>query len=657
MTDEMTNENEQAQLKKIIAFQKVALGIVLKWKWLFLLLFLLLGAAFLNHLRVKALTSVSRFEASTRLLFNPRKMPKIGILTEQQLLSILDRASLKQKIAEHVEMSNSEKQSLIQDVVIEQEHRPPNLYTLTVASQTENGAVQKVNSYAEILVEAYVAYRTTDLENRRISIASRRKTLLDQLAAIEAEEKTLKTKTGVVSPQEALLTLNTLISDQRRNLSSLGVDIANENVKRNRLEKEVGASGPAIIANAPAIRRRAEAIAAIDKEISGLREIYTDINPKIIGKLEDRSALVQELEAFLKSKGVAGLNVDGIDQVEKSAGELAECGTRLAALGEKRRALEQETADNEKKAAELTAMIPEYERLAAHHADMELSVRALGEELSDIAYTESTLRNDLRQIERARTGEDKGSLGTKKIIVALGAALICLAIFLVVVIILEFSYGKVRGGKEIAAYDEIRFLGSIPTPGTLPDDEAREVMGVVALKLLLPDVLKKVMLVASLPGAAKDTHFADVLDFTAKLSGKRLFSLNLVPSADFSPPEDGEQMIGAVRKESRGWFPVQNRLALAPSELEMLQADIATLSNDFDAVFVFMDGGLRKGGSFFDQLLGICEAAILIVGASRTPRSWFGYVRRHMGMAQKPMVAIVTGARAKVIRAEMEAKQ
>ena len=657
MTEETVNENEQAQLRKIIAFQKVALGIILKWKWLFLLLILLLGAVFLNYFRVKSQRSVSRFESSTRLLFRPRKIPKIEILTEQQLLSILDRSSLKRKVAEQVEMSEEEKQCLSKDVVLAQERNPPDLFTLTVASQTENGAVQKANAYAEILVEAYVAYRTTDLENRRTAIAAQRKTLLDQLAAIEAEEKTLKTKTGIVSPQEALLTLNTLISDQRRNLSALGVDIANENVRRARLEKEVGASGPAIIANAPAIRRRAEAIAAVDKEIATMREIYTDINPKIIGKLEDREELVKELESFLKSKGVAGLNVDGIDQVEKSAGELAECGTRLAVLGEKKRALEQETADNEKRAAELTTMIPEYERLTAHHADLERSVRSLGDELSNIAYAQSSLRNDLRQIERARSGEDKGSLSTKKIVIALIADLICFGVVLVVVLIVEFLYGKVRGGKELAAYDEIRFLGSLPIPGTLPDDEAREVMGVVALKLLLPDVLKGVMLVASLPGAAKSTRFSEVLDYTATMAGKRLFSLNLVPGDNFSPPADGEQMIGVVRKEARGWFPVQNRLALAPSELEMLHADIVELRKDFDAVFIFMDGGLRKGGSFFDQLLGISEASVLVVGASQTPRSWLGYVRRHMGAAKKPMVAIATGARAKVIRAEMEAKQ
>ncbi len=269
----------------------------------------------------KPRTDGARFVVTARLLFNPRKISKIETLTEQQLLSILDRSSLKRKIAERVEMPVGERESLPKDVEIAQERNPPNMFTLTVASQTENVAVQKANAYADILIEEYVAYRTTDLENRRTSVASRRKTLLDQLAAIEAKQKALKTKAGGVLLQETLLKLNSLISDQRRNLSALGVDIANENVKRARLEK--------------------------------------------------------------------------------SAGELAECETRLAVLGEKRCALEQEMADNEKKAAELTAMIPEYERLAAHHADMARSVRALDEELSDIAYSESILRNDLRQIERA----------------------------------------------------------------------------------------------------------------------------------------------------------------------------------------------------------------------------------------------------------------
>ena len=39
----------------------------------------------------------------------------------------------------------------------------------------------------------------------------------------------------------------------------------------------------------------------------------------------------------------------------------------------------------------------------------------------DIAYVESSLRNDLRQIERARGGSDNGSLGAKKLVMVVGA--------------------------------------------------------------------------------------------------------------------------------------------------------------------------------------------------------------------------------------------
>lgn len=115
-----------------------------------------------------------------RQLFNPRKIPKIEILTEQQLPSILDLSSLKRKIAEHVERPVPERQCLSKDMVITQELQPPNLFKLIEASQTENGAVQKANVYAEILIEAYITYRTTDLENKRTSVALRRKTLLDR---------------------------------------------------------------------------------------------------------------------------------------------------------------------------------------------------------------------------------------------------------------------------------------------------------------------------------------------------------------------------------------------------------------------------------------------------------------------------------------------
>ena len=626
----------------------------MKWKWLFVLTLISAGACSTAYLMHRGAKSVKRFTTMTRLLYNPRKVAKIEPMSDKQLMSILDRTTLKFKIADMVPMSDMEKSCLKKDVEIVQERRPSNLFTLNISSQSQKTAVMKANAYAEILIDEYVKYRKKDLDNWRQSVSNRHKLLMEQLSEIEAEETKLSAKTGVTTPQEALLAVNTLISDQRRNLSVLGVDVANEEMKRRKLEKAVGSSGGAIMENAAAIRHRTEAIAVIDKELVSLRERYTDINPRVIGKLDDRAKLVKELQAFLKTKGVASVNIDNIDAVERSAGDLAECVTRLEALAEKRRALEQEIKDNEKRASDLTALIPEYEHLHTQHEDLEKSVRDLNEQLGDITYISASLGNDLRQIELAGGAGDKGALGPKQMALSAIGTLMCCGSLVVWVLALEFAFGRIRGGGEIAAYSDVNYLGSLPKDKALAPDDANEVMGVVILKLM--SAQHGAMLMCELPGAKLGSKFDEALEYTASMSGMRSFTLNLVSSSTFNPPEDAEQMIGVVKKESVGWFPTVNRYAIAPTEMQMLQADLAELKNSFDLILVRMDGGVRKGGTFFDQILGVCDAAILVAGTEKTPRKWFRYVHRHIESIGKPVLAIATNATAKAIRKEMETK-
>ena len=151
--------------------------------------------------------------------------------------------------------------------------------------------------------------------------------------------------------------------------------------------------------------------------------------------------------------------------------------------------------------------------------------------------------------------------------------------------------------------------------------------------------------------------FTGTVDSTAMMSGVNNFMIDVVSSAGFSPPEGSEQMIGVVRQGSHGWFPTVNRFAMAPTELQLLQADLAELKNTYGNVYMRMEGGVRKGGTFFDQLVELCDAVVLEVGAGATPRSAFGYVRRHLASAGKTIMAMATGADAKTVRREMETKK
>ena len=655
MSEELT-ENEREQMQRLLTLQKVVFVIVLKWAWLFALLFVVLFGVFAAYLTFRGAKSVGRFTATTRLLYNPRKVADIDTINDKQIMSILDRASLKRGIANKVEMPLAEKECLAFDITIKQERRPTNLFTLTAASQSWKGAVKKVNAYAETLIDEYAAYRAKDLKAWGASIQDRKAKLLEELSKIEAAEAGLKAKTNVMAPQDALVAVNALISDQRKNASAIGVELANEELKKKRLEQIVGTAGIVITENAQAIRKRAETIAAIDKELAALREKYTDINPKVTGKLEEREQYVREMQEFLKSKGVEDMNLDDLDQLEKSAGELAECLTRMSALGERRRAVEQELSDNDKRASELAAMIPEYERLQTHRSDVSASIRELEEKLSNITYLSGALKNDLRQIEHAGGSSDKGPFGTKQLVLSLGAAGVCLFVAMLWVVALELVFGKVRGGREIEAYPAISFLGSLPIPGSLPEDEDREVMGVVALKMLLSAEKMPVVLVCRLPGVEIREDFSHTVDSTALMSGVNSFLLDVVSSANFDPPKDAEQMIGVMRSGAHGWFPTTNRFAMAPTELQILQADLAELKSTYGNIFVRMEGGVRIGGTFFDQLLGLCDAVILHVGAGKTPRSAFSYVRRHVANSGKAIMAMASGGDVKTVRREMEAR-
>ncbi len=651
--DELTEE-ERARLRGLIAFQKVVLGIALRWWFLFVVVFLSLLTFFSAFLWMRGAKSVKRFEARTRLLFTPKKVSRIDVLGDKQLMTILERPSLKRKVHELVDMEPMERMCLTVDLKIDQSRRQSNLFTLTAASKTRKGAYAKVNAYADILIDEYVEYRSKDLETWRQSLEARRKEQMDKISDIDAEEAAFKTTTGALSPKESLLALNMLVSDQRKNASALGVEAANEELKKRKQEEIVGNSGAAVIANAQAIRKRVDAIAAIDSELVQLREKYTDINPKVAGKVQERGERMAELEEFLKSKGVEDLDIDKVDKIEKAAGELAECITRLEAIQQKRAALAQEIADNEKRAAELAKIVMDYERIEVRRTDLTTAVRDIDDQLSGISYAIGSLRNDLRQIERSDGADDNGPFGIKKVVLAVGGAFVVASGLLFLIVVVELLFGKVRDGREIAVYDGISFLGSLPKSGTMPEDEAREAMGVVALKTLLAAKDAKTIFVCRLPGTERNVAFAEAVDFTATMSGARSFLLDIVSQSDFTPPEGAEEMIGVVRSGQHGWFPVANRFALAPAELQMLKADIAALGESFDNVFIRIEDVVRVGGTFFDQLLEMSDAVLLMVASGSTPRSSFAFARRHLKQSGKIVMAIAADSSAKRVRKDME---
>ena len=654
--DDGSLEKEQEQLRKIVSLQKVAMLILRKWSLLLVLVFTSLAVGFSLVIVSHYAKSGHRFASKTQLLYNPRQIQRIQNMSEKQLLTVLDRASIKRKVAEKLQLDRSEEECLSVDLEVVQEKKPPNLFTLTAHAPTKEGAAAKVNAYADVMIEGYVEYRNLDLENWRDSLERRKINIQGQIADIESEENTLKGKSGVAAPAEMLTMLTSFLTDQRRNLSLLNVQIANEEKKKQKLEAVVGVSGRAISDNAAVIRRKSDEIAALDREIVKLREIYTDKNPKVMGKLDERRTLLEAYMEFLKKKGIEGANIDAIDRLEKAASELAEIVMRLDVIEENKRALEQDIKENEKRTEELTVLIPAFDRLRVRRTDLEQTLRDLDDQVENIAYLQMSVRNDLRQVEQARGAGDNDPMKPKNFGLAFGGAFfgtVGLAFWLMA---LELFFGKIIDGREFKAYDDILYIGALPKADKMSESEEKDVLGVVALKFIDADLPKGVVLFCRLYGADEQPKFRETLDWSLTMSGDRTLCLEIVSGADFTPPDGSETLLCAVKKGDACWFPVDNHYTLAPTELQMLQADIATLRGEYDHVFISMHGGVRRGGSFFGQILSVCDSALLIAGVGKTPRSWFAYARRVISEVGKPMMGIVTDASKGMVKAEMETK-
>ena len=652
--EEGLTESEVEQMRRFAALHRVAKGILAKWFWHLTTTFVVAFIGLSGFLVWRSAKSVHRFSAETKLLYNPRKVEKFDTMADKQLMSVIDRKSLKRKVGESVKMPLSEKQCLTLDMDVKQSKKPENIFTLSAQSGSWKGAVEKVNAYAQILIDEYVAYRTRDLEMQRESIELRRVNLQKQIAEIESEDTVTRSKVGVPTPVEMLTTVNALLSDQRRNLSLLEVQIATEEVRKRRLEEEVGTIGPAIAANAQAIRKKSAEIEALDAELVKLRESYTDLNPKVLGKLEERKLLLDAYATFLKSKGIVDVAVEDLERIEKSALELLEVITKLNVLAESKRSLEVEIKNNEARSLELTTAVTALERLRSKHVGLEQSINDIDSQLENLEYLVSSLNNDLQQIERAGGAGDDDPFRGRNFLIALGGAFVIMLVVMFWILSLEFVFGNVLNSSEMVAWADVVGLGSLPKPGILDENDEKDVLGVVALNFCNAELPKGVIFVCRMPGVESQQKFREVLDWSLAMAGHRPFALNIVKSLEFTPPEGCESLINTVYKDPHGWFPVENRYSLAPTELQMLQADIEELKRTHDEIFIMMPEGFRKGGNFFNQLLGVCDCVLILVGAGVTPRADLSYVRRHSNEVKRPMAGIVTGASARAVRKEME---
>lgn len=656
MSDELSAE-ELERLRKMTALGKVSLGIVLKWTWLFAVVFLVLFAGVSWYMVQRSARSDWRYTATSRLMYMPFQGTKVPAMGDKQLFRVLDRRSLKVRVGEGLPLPPGEENTLGGSLEIRQERQPSNIYALTAHSGSRAAAVRKVNAYAEILIAEYGEWRVKDLNRWNGDAAERRTRLMTERARIENEIADLKIRAGTDSPVEAQTALNTLIGEERRNLLMLDVEIETAEKTRESLQGEDNSVAAELIARAPELRKLKASMEELDGEIAKLRQVYTDLNPRVQGKLDDRAALEKRYRELVAECGGEDPGEERIRQMEREQTSVLDITSKLEALKEARKNVEQSLKGNEERAQVLLEVAPQVMLLGHRRRELGLELEELDEQISNAAHMLENAQSELQQLEPATGAVERWPYRAENFVFAAAAAGAGTGALALAVVVAGLVFGRVRGAQELAAAGDVRVLGSVPGHWAIRRnrEEAKEAMGVVANHFMEAPESKGVVLVCRLKGAKPDPMFEEELEWALSMSGVRSFTLTVVREGSRDVPQEGmESMLGTMRKGPKGWFPVVNRYSLAPTELQMLSADIAALRADFDCIFLAMHDGLRRGGDFTGQLLGLCDSALLMAGANRTRRSEVTYARRLAKAAGKPVMGLVTGARSRVMRKELE---
>ena len=620
-------------------------------------MYLVLFAGASWYLVQRSARSDWRFTATTRLMYMPFQGTKVPAMGDKQLFRVLDRRSLKVRVKEKIPLPEGEDNTLGGSLEIHQERQPSNIYTLVAHSGSQEAAVRKANAYAAILISEYGEWRVKDLNRWNGDAADRRARMLTERTRIENEIANLKVQAGTDTPVETQTALNTLISEERRNLLMLDVEIESAEKTRESLKGDDPGVAAELIARAPELRKLKAAMEELDDEIAKLRQVYTDLNPRVQGKLDDRAAIEKRYWEIVAECGGEDPGEERIRQMEREQTSVLDITSKLEALKEARKNLEETLKGNEERAKVLLEVAPQVMVLAHRRRDLEYELEELDEQISNASHMLENAQSELQQLEPAVGAVDRWPYRTENFVFAAAAAGGCTGALALVVVVSGLLFGRVRGAQELAAAGDIRVLGSIPGRWAIRRhrEEAKEAMGVVANHFMEAPESKGVVLVCRLQGAKPEAMFEEELDWALSMSGVRSFTLTVVREGNRDVPQEGvETMLNTVRKGPKGWFPVVNRYSLAPTELQMLAADIAALRSEFDCIFLAVHGGLWRGGDFTGQLLGLCDSALLLAGTNRTRRSELTYARRLAKAAGKPLMGLVTGARTRVMRKELE---
>ena len=618
-------EREQEQLRKLDKFRKLALTMMSRHVWLILIVFSLVLAALLAFVGIKGSYSPTRYLARLTLCYHPKHRGKIGQYDDKYVLRILNRLGTREKFASQGGSRSQQRKIISESILISTDTRKKtNIFSIELHAASEDEAVNAINEFAEICIEEYCQERTKDLQQWKSHLEVEQKDIYDNIQKYNAQITELTQPLKMTSPEKDQERIRLRLNELQNTRTRVNFVLENLQLRKKQLEEELTGVNPALLSYQKELKEFFHAQESLDREIALATELYTEENPKMIALISRRTALQKRLDAFLKEKNIESADPRALQLAETLNSDLKALQTELEAKQNEQRVLDGEAKDCEERLRKYQEALPQLEWLKQQRKNLQESLQRIDESISEINFMQMMVKEDLFINEKAKSAVGNNPFSKKNLAICLFAALALTAFCAALVSLFEFFFGTVADAKELDLYSEFRYLGVLPASEELFRTAETEQMVMNTIFHNLQTINPRVVFTGALTGARIIPLFFEFLKWNFSLEGKKMLLIDMVLAGDFDGEADsGEEADNTMIVTFSGgkcYLPLSSKKFLLPSELELLKNDITFLKERYDCIFLRNSFPLRRSKLFLEQIASVCDAALYVIGAGKTPR-------------------------------------
>ena len=619
------SEKELEQLKKLEQLRRLVQTILGAHLRLLVAVFVIVLITILVSVYLSAVRSPVRYEAQAMLYFTPKQTNNIRPYNSQYVQQILTRKELKTKFYKDLNINPDDKRNAPNLIQIEpvERHRVLDRFRITVHAAKAQNAIDFTNAFALHCTQAYTEERIAGLQDWQNLLLQKKRDIFNDIEQLDREKAKLGTPIQSITPEKDYEQLRQLLAAQRVTHTRLNLSVASLTNRQERLRQALSKINPALFACEKEIRQRLADLDEIDKEVLTAQELYTDQNPKLIALQSRREVLKTRFQTFLKEKNLTVADIDSLDNAIALAAEQKIVDEELREKQEELQILSEELAETSEKYERITEVIPRMLQINQQYVSLQESLEKLDSSLADINYLMPLVKDDLLIGEYASGATGLTPFSKRNVAICIFAAISLTGFLATVVVLLEFWLGRVTSEKELPLIPGLRYLGTLPTSEKLfgSDRRKRIALSAICHNFRASETDHHIVLAGALPGGKIMPALFDTFEWTFAMAGKRTLTINVVLASGFDYEAYPVNDTGiVVYSGSKGYLPVVNKRILSPSELMLLKKDLQLLRQTYELIFIRHAVSLRRDRMFIDQFVGICDGAMIAIGAKRTTR-------------------------------------